>query len=172
MKRLFILITIAIGLSSCTESEYHEVEDSSTHISVGDSLPHFSVNDNSGNCVSDKTLRGKVAIIVFFNTDCPDCQKELPVINIVYKAYQNNTNTAFIAISREEMTNDVDAFWKDHAITIPYSAHNDRSVYNLFASSVIPRIYIANKKGIVTFISSDQNMPDDATLTDAIKNDL
>ena len=57
-----------------------------------------------------------------------------------------------VAISREEGAESVAAYWKEHALEIPWSAQTDRSVYSLFASSVIPRIYFCTAEGIVTRI--------------------
>ena len=55
-----------------------------------------------------------------------------------------------VAISRAEDEDAVAAYWKDNGLQIPYSAQNDRRIYELFASSIIPRIYFVSAQGIVT----------------------
>jgi hypothetical protein len=42
----------------------------------------------------------------------------------------------------------------------------------MFATQGIPRIYIADTSGKIRFVSSDTDMPDAATLVDAIKQYL
>ena len=141
-------------------------------IHTGNSLPAFSVTASDGTVYTDRSLRGTVAVIVFFNTDCSDCRKELPQINTAYKALLNNKLVRFIAISRAQIAADVAAYWSKEELGIPYSAQSDRSVYSMFATQGIPRIYIADPSGKIRFVSSDTDMPDAATLIGAIKQYL
>ena len=60
-----------------------------------------------------------------------------------------------MAISREEDEASVAAFWADNGLQMPYSAQTDRSIYNLFATSIIPRIYFCSD-GIVTRIDVEK----------------
>ena len=46
----------------------------------------------------------------------------------------------------------VAAYWKEQGLSIPYSAQTDRRIYNLFASSIIPRTYFCSADGIITQI--------------------
>ena len=55
-----------------------------------------------------------------------------------------------IAISRAEGEDLVVPFWEEYGLQIPYSAQNDRRIYELFASSIIPRVYFVSAQGIVT----------------------
>ena len=57
-----------------------------------------------------------------------------------------------IAISRAEGEDLVAPFWEEYDLQIPYSAQTDRHIYELFASSVIPRVYFVSAEGIVTRI--------------------
>ena len=50
----------------------------------GDMLPEFEAVMSDGSCVSGVMLRKQVSCIVFFNTSCPDCRKELPSIQRLY----------------------------------------------------------------------------------------
>ena len=51
---------------------------------------------------------------------------------------------------------------------MPYAARPDREIYNLFATSVVPRIYISDAAGIVRYIMTDSPNPDEATITSAL----
>ena len=42
---------------------------------------------------------------------------------------------------------------------MPYSAQKDRNIYELFAVSRIPRIYISDENGTVRYIFTDDPVP-------------
>ena len=83
--------------------------------------------------------------LVFFHTGCPDCQQELPVIQQLYDLYRANDSVAIYCISREEAAEEIEAYWQAHGLTLPYSAQESRSVYNLFSGQGIPRVYVSDK---------------------------
>lgn len=67
----------------------------------GDMLPDFEAVMSDGSCVSGEMLRKRVSCIVFFNTSCPDCRKELPSIQRLYDGYASK-GASFAVISRCE----------------------------------------------------------------------
>lgn len=162
-KFAFSLILL-LAIPSCVNDD----DPDPGSLKVGDSLPAFSVTLNTGETVTSESLRGKVPVIVFFNTSCPDCQKELPVVQKVYKALTASPDVFIMAIAREEGAEAISAYWKENNLTIPWSAQPDRKVYNLFANSVIPRLYIADSKGIITASFGDTNIPSADQLIEAI----
>ena len=172
MKKLLFLFSLLCILVSCTDTETTENTEDYSLIHVNDSLPTFSVETSDGTVYSDLSLRGSVAVIVFFNTGCSDCRQELPQIESFYEKYRNNPQVKLIAISREENAEDIAAYWNSAGFSFPYSAQTDRTVYSWFASQNIPRIYITDPEGRVRFLFSDTNMPDESVLSDAVKSCL
>ena len=145
MMLLYLLLT---GCSSIEDDETKE------RVAVGDRVPLFSVEmvkDGERSTFSTAQLTGET-VIVFFNTTCPDCQRDLPKLNQYYLKHKADEGFQMVAISREEGEEDVAAYWKDKGLQIPYFAQNDRRIYELFASSIIPRVYFVSAKGIVTRI--------------------
>lgn len=117
-------------------------EDPGWTLGKGDRLPDFSVLMNDGSRVSSGSLRGTPSVIVFFNTECADCRRELPVIQKEYdQSLTAGNGVRYVCISREEGTESVMQYWEDNGLTMPFSAQMGREVYDLFASSGIPRIY-------------------------------
>ena len=169
-----ITATAVILISCCMSCAKTDIEedygDGYSLINVGDKLPSFSVVDNFGNAYSDKTINGNVSMIVFFNTSCGDCQKELPIINDVYIKFSNRKDFKLVAISREQDKISVDNYWTDKSFSLPFCAQKDRTVYDKFAIQTIPRIYISNKNNIVSFKYDDEAMPDTLQLATAIRS--
>lgn len=136
-------------------------------LKVGDMIPEFSVVMNDGSVVSDDSLKGSVSCIVLFHTTCPDCQKTLPVIQEIYDKYIPK-GVEFALISREQTSDEIDVYWKENSLNMPYSAQSDRKIYNLFAQTRIPRVYISDKDGIIRHIFTDNPIPDYESLDNAV----
>lgn len=145
-----------------------EDEPQGPSISVGEPLPQFSVEMNDGTVISTESLRGKVAVIVFFNTDCSDCRKELPVIQQLWNEVKDNPSVQVVPISREESATDILTYWEANSLTLPFSAQETREIYSLFAPSVIPRTYVSNPDGFITYAYDDSDMPSLKDLLSAI----
>ena len=135
-------------------SSIHEDDEVVERIAVGDRVPVFSVGvvaNGQSTTFSTNRLYGET-VIVFFSTQCKDCQRELPELNDYYLKHKDDEGFQMVAISRAEEEATVARFWADHHLQIPYSAQTDRHVYELFASSIIPRVYFVSEQGIVTKI--------------------
>ena len=133
-----------------------------SNVKVGDKLPEFEVVMNDGTLVTDASLMGNVSLVMFFHTSCPDCQQALPRVQEIYDEYMQE-GVCFALIGRECGKDEIEAYWSENGLNMPYSAQDDRSVYNLFASSRIPRIYISDENGTVRYIFTDDPV---ATLED------
>ncbi len=143
-----ILSVILLLLTGCIG----EKDEPEWFLQPGDKLPQFEVTTIGGKSVSSADSYSADLVIVFFNTTCPDCQRELPVLQ---KQYEENLTlpegerSQYICISREEGVADVEQYWIDNHFTLPVSAQNDRNIYSMFASIGIPRLFYA-RDGIIT----------------------
>ena len=150
MNKYIALMLLCLLMTGCSSIE--DDNEVTERVNVGDRVPSFSVEmvkDGERSTFSTAQLTGET-VIVFFNTTCPDCQRDLPKLNQYYLKHKVDEGFQMVAISREEGEEDVAAYWKDNGLQIPYSAQNDRRIYELFASSIIPRIYFVSAQGIVT----------------------
>jgi peroxiredoxin len=121
---------------------------------VGDRVPSFSIDvvDNGVHSIfSTAHLTGET-VMVFFSTLCSDCQRELPELNDYYLRHRDDAGFQMVAISRAEGEEQVAPFWEKYGLDIPYSAQEDRRIYELFASSIVPRVYFVSAQGVITKI--------------------
>ena len=152
MKTLRLIALFALVLTLPASCISEETSAAPQDIVVpGLSLPDFSVTLSDGTALSPATLAGRVAVVVFFNTHCGDCRRELPKIEELYRSYGRDS-VAIACISRAEGADEVASYWKEQGFTMPFSAQPDRSVYELFARSGVPRTYIADRQGIVRLV--------------------
>ena len=149
LKNILVSMLVLIGISSCIKEDKPVQSD----LKTGDMIPDFTVQMNDGSVVTGEMLRRGTALIMFFNTGCPDCQKTLPSVQDVYDEFGREVK--FALISREQGDEEIAPYWESQGYSIPYSAQTDRNVYHLFASSRVPRVYIC-KDGIIKAIYIDQ----------------
>lgn len=120
---------------------------------------------NDGSIISEENLKGCISLIVFFHTSCKDCRQVLPVLQRFHEAY---SQYPIACISRAENEVAVAAYWKEQGFTLPYSAQEDRTVYELFAQTGVPRIYIVDEEGIIRCLFTDQMLPEWEELVKAL----
>ena len=164
MKRMLGVFVSVLSLVGCINEKIEGAD-----LKVGDMIPEFSVVMNDGTAVSDQSLLGNVSFIMFFHTTCPDCQQTLPVVQDIYDTYAQK-EVRFALISRDEGSEEIESYWTEQSYNMPYSAQNDRKVYNKFASSRIPRVYICDKDGIIRYIYTDDPTPTYENMSDSIKS--
>jgi len=164
MKKTLVLFLTLCMFVGCVVDEPGESSADTDLVGVGDRLPSFSVE------VVDSTVRYTFSsgaltgstVIVFFNTSCSDCQRELPVLNDYYLRHRSDPGFQMVAIAREETEESIQAFWQSHGLSIPYSPQSDRRVYLLFATATIPRVYFCTKLGEITWVGIEKfTLPSD-----------
>lgn len=126
-------------------------------LAIGDPIPDFSVTMNDGTVVTGEELRQGVSCIMFFTTACPDCRQTLPHVQSFYDDFSGKGVT-FALISREEGLESIQTYWTEQNFTMPYSAQTDRRIYELFAQTRVPRIYIC-KNGLIRAVFTDNPNP-------------
>ncbi len=141
--KMLIAAILPLSAASCSMSD--DDQPGEDIVKVGDNIPYFEITMNDGTQFVSTQLGGKPCVVIFFNTTCIDCQRELPALNQRYQ--QNGHDTTFVAIARDQADPEIQDYWHTHNLTLPYSPQPNRTIYNLFATRGIPRTYIVNTKG-------------------------
>ena len=149
MRRVLHILLLSFALFSCIKEGQKGAD-----LGVGDSVPDFTVTMDDGSQVTGVSLREGISVIVFFTTQCPDCRETLPHIQRLYQEYASE-GVRFALISREDTEENIYSFWKDNGFTMPFSAQADRRIYELFARSRVPRVYIC-RDGVIKYIFTDK----------------
>lgn len=137
-------------------------------LAVGDRIPDFTITMNEGTEITGASLCEGISVIMFFTTACPDCRETLPHMQKIYDEYVSK-GVRFALVSREEGPESVALYWSEQGFTMPYSAQNDRMVYELFAKTRVPRVYIS-RGGIIKTIFTDDPNPTYETLKESIES--
>lgn len=149
--RIFLFVAIlaaTFSAVSCHTKDDPEVPP--THLQIGDAIPQFSVTTLSGYDVSTETLAGKEAVIILFDSTCPDCEPKVRLMQLAYIKAMKKIN--FIAIARDEDEKTIRKYWRKNGYTMPVAAPGERTIYNLFdrgSQSGVPQIYYVTEDGLV-----------------------
>lgn len=162
---LFFGVVVMVGsaLQSCI-GEKERVE-SSASINVGDSVPKFDIQLSDRSLFQSRADRYSVKVVVFFDTECSDCQRFLPEFQKLVtrvRLQENRVDGVEVrccAIAREQTTAEVADYWKANGFDIPYYAPGNRTLYHQFAQKTIPRVYVVDPKGIVIDVFTDSPVP-------------
>lgn len=153
MKKIYSLFVTVLMAVLCMGCVNDDPEPGAVDLGPGDSIPDFSVVMSDGTVVTDDMLIGKVSVIFFFHTACPDCQMELPVLQQLYESYKDKVE--FVGIAAAESLEPISSYWVEEHLTMPYSPQPDRSVLHLFAPGIIPHIFIVDRKGVIQNVHLD-----------------
>lgn len=149
MRIQIILFPVFIFfLSACIKED---TEPSFSKIETGSKLPYFTLTDSVGNQLSSDKFRGNIVLIIFFSTTCKDCQRDLPVIESVWKNLRTEDRFLLLPIARKQTAEEVKSYWEVQCFSMPYYLDSSGEIYSLFATKTIPRFYLANQEGIVTW---------------------
>lgn len=139
---VFALCTIL--LSSCARN----LESTTDVVRPGDRLPNFSIQMSDGRTITTDSLCGRPALLIFFNTHCATCRKELPRLEKLHQSIP----LRMLAISREEPDSSIRHFWQANNLSIPYAPQAGRQIYRQFAIRYIPRLYLTDSTGCIRHV--------------------
>lgn len=168
-KGRFVLYLILLLFTSCLQDS-DEYDSSAMLVKVGTQVPDFTLTSSDGKEISSSSLCGQVYILNFFDTECPDCQEVLPVMQQVYDKYHGNVPV--LNVPRSQVKEEVNKYWEKAGLSMPFYIPHDKKLYYKFATSTIPRTYIVDEKGIVSAAFSDAPIADRDTLETLLKKML
>jgi len=164
MKGIITAMAVLAVLSGCIKEKQTGAD-----LKVGDRLPDFEVVMDDGTVVTDEILSETVSVVMFFHTSCPDCRQVLPQMQKVYDEYAS-AGVRIVLISREDPKESVESFWLENGLKMLYSAQNDRKIYEKFAATRIPRVYVNEKGGIIRYVFTDDPNPSYDEICTALEN--
>ena len=165
-KHFLFLSLLVLMLSACKLNDDEDKVVKSL-VNVGDEIPAFILDDADGNEISSSSLSGKVFILNYFDTGCPDCRQEFDVLQRIYNKYQ--AIVPVLNVPRSQTKDEVQGYWDEAALSMPFYIARDKTLYYKFATSIIPRTYVVDASGKVYAAFTDSPIADYETL-DSILN--
>ncbi|MBR4951803.1 MAG: TlpA family protein disulfide reductase [Alistipes sp.] len=138
------------GELAATVEQQDDVE-ATTLVKVGEMAPDFSVEMLDGRTIKLSELRGKVVMVCFWATWCPPCRQEMAHLQEGVIDHFAGKDLVVLPISRGEKRDVVEKFINYNGYTFGVGLDPERAIYDMYASNYVPRTFIVDKSGKVTY---------------------
>lgn len=135
------------------------IEEDENRVSAGDRVPYFEVIDemHPDSPPFNTAYIDRPTLIYFFWSECDECKEQTPYIIDIANRYDGEVlNVVCIARGGNNATYDMAMYyWDDVRMNMrpeymPGMAYDyNRRIYDMFAHSGVPRIYLIDRYGIV-----------------------
>jgi len=129
-------------------------------IEVGEPLPDFALRTFEGGTASRETLEGKPLLVIFWNTWCPNCLRELPEIA---RQSERLGPRGLRVLAVNTAMNDTEpkarAYWNKYGYAFPSGFDHDFDVGQAFGVFGVPTVFLVDSKGVVRYKQS--RLPED-----------
>jgi DsbE subfamily thiol:disulfide oxidoreductase len=123
--------------------------------------PGFTLPAPGGRKISLNDYRGKVVLLNFWATWCPDCRTEMPAMDRLYREFKGQ-GFEIVAVNVKDKREDALAFVKKNKISYPIMMDPEGEVGLLYGAFAMPTTYLIDRKGVVLarmWGSADWNSP-------------
>lgn len=170
MKTIF-LIPLFFYVTILTAQNPNDYEETNL-VKVGQPAPDFSYINEAGKKVQLSHLQGNVVLLHFFTTWCAPCIREMPMLETeVWDLYKEKKFTVLsfgIGHNDEELNKWASA----KKLSFPIYADREKRIYDLYATSYIPRSYIIDENGTIVYALMGYDPVRFAQLTEEINSRL
>jgi peroxiredoxin len=111
-------------------------------------VPDFSIPDLQGNQVDIRDHRGKVILLNFWATWCPNCRQEGPSLQKLYNQYQSR-GLILYRISSKEKPQTIKQFMEKESLNVPVLIDKTGQTERLFGVWVHPTTYLISRRALV-----------------------
>jgi thiol-disulfide isomerase/thioredoxin len=127
---------------------------------LNEKIPDISFEDENGKVVSVKEWEGKVTILTFWASWCPDCQKEMSSMNQFLDIAKVYGDINYVLINKldhkKETREKASKYLSQQGIGIRTYYDNDLKAYDKLGLHNIPTTLFLDKQGILRAWSSKQ----------------
>ena len=150
---MLVCTLTAMTLTGCIESQDPTYEQT-TRVRVGDLAPVFVVETLDDQTISLDDLRGRVVLLTFFSSACPDCHAQFEHIKSRITAF-DSSKFRFLPIGRNEKRATVEQFRLENGYKFDMGFDPEGEIYALYATRYVPRNYLIDSDGRVISISAE-----------------
>jgi peroxiredoxin len=108
--------------------------------------PDFTLKELGGGNISLKELRGKIILLNFFATLCPNCRRESPSLVKLHEE-SKNTDLVILKVVAKEKEKDILKYKKEFNISSPILMDENASVTNAYGVTSSPETFFINREG-------------------------
>lgn len=121
-------------------------------VEVGEPIPEFLLETFDGKDVSRSALAGSPVLLVFWNTWCDECKRDLPRINRMFKEYGPK---GLVVLAINTGLNDSEkkarVYWKHYGYGFPTGYDSSFEIRKAFRVPGVPAVYLIDATGVVRY---------------------
>ena len=155
MKQLLLAVMVMMTASvqaQQTEEGDLDAKYATELVKVGSVAPDFTMQTIDGKPFSLSELKGRVVVLDFWASWCPDCRKEAPAVVELYKKYSDK-GVAFVGVSMDTNVEAWRAACEKYGITYPQVSElkkfHDTDISKAYGVKWIPSIVVIDQDGKV-----------------------
>lgn len=122
-------------------------------VEVGEPVPDFGgMRSLSGETITAAGLAGKPVLIVFWNTWCANCSRELPLVARLAGRFSGN-RLAVLAVNTglNDSESKARSYWKKYGYRFPAVFDRYFELGKSFRVSGVPTVLLIDRRGIVRY---------------------
>ena len=115
---------------------------------AGRPAPDFTLQSEDGESVTLSDLRGQVVVLNFWARWCTPCRAEMPALEEVYQARQDD-GLSVLAVDQNEGLDQVKAFKGEMKVSFPLLLDPGYSVSDSYRISLLPSTFFIDRRGVI-----------------------
>jgi cytochrome c biogenesis protein CcmG, thiol:disulfide interchange protein DsbE len=118
---------------------------------IGDILPSTTLLGVNGESIKiPEALKGKVAILHFWQIGCSSCKLEIPAMDVLYKKYQRK-GLEILAVNVGQKKESVKIFAAELRVSYPILIDSEGKSAALYGVTDVPRTYVIDRSGVIRY---------------------
>jgi len=123
-------------------------------ISVGDTVPGFTMTTFDGQPVDTSEYAGKVILVNFWASWCKPCEQEARELEEAYQHYKDSGDVVFIGLTYVDTEPNSLAYLKKFGITYPNGPDLATKVSQIFRVRGVPETFIIDRAGRLAYFKA------------------
>ena len=136
---LALLAILALGLRRAQQGP----------ISVGDTVPNFTLTTFEGKTINLTDLKGKVVVLNFWASWCKPCEQEAADLEAAWRFYQPGGSVVFLGADYVDTEPEARAYLEKFEITYPNGPDLGTRISQAFRIRGVPETYIIDQKNVL-----------------------
>jgi peroxiredoxin len=147
---LALAVVLAAGSAFAAETGLDRLFRELSIIPLAEVPPPMNVDlkDLDGKRIRLSDYAGKIVLLSFWTTWCPNCREEMPELEKVFRQFAAKGVTV-VTVDLKEPTATTAAYRRENHLTYPILADISGRVGRSFGIFAIPTTYIVNRKGLL-----------------------
>jgi len=139
---LSLLALLALGLRRTQQGP----------ITVGDTVPNFSLTTFQGDTINLTDLKGQVVVLNFWASWCKPCEQEAADLEAAWRSYAPRGSVVFLGVDYVDTEPEALAYLEKFDITYPNGPDLRTRISQAFRIRGVPETYIIDKNNALRFV--------------------